>query len=195
MSDKVPQPDLNKLPIRIKGGKKFKKYPSIFGAMGLHELVQVARDHGMVLICGCKPDMHCRAEIGLYGTPEMMALVEDIWEAAGNDKKKPGERGVFGVNLDIAQEDWVDVQQAAAIRTKLDFDVTAAWKFKLNHAGGEVDAPAGWRRVTKEEGAAPGDYGYNKALQVWHPMKAKDIEYCGAQGIIDRSYGIIRKVA
>lgn len=195
MSDKVPQPDLNKLPIRIKGGKKFKKYPSIFGDLSLRQLCDVAREHGMVVIAGCKPDMHVRNEIGLYGTAEAMALVEDIWEAAGNDKKPLGFRGCFGVNVDIPQEDWVDVQEATAKRTAVPVDPATAWKFKLNHGAGEVDAPAGYRQVTKEEGAADGDLGWNKSLALWHPIKPKDIEYCSSKGYLDRAYGVIRKVA
>lgn len=192
MSDKIPQPDLNTLPIRIKRGKKFAKYPSIFGKLKLAELCQVARDHGMVVICGCKPDMHCRAEIGLYGTPEAMALTEDIWEAAGNDKKKPGERGTFKVDLDRKQEDWVDVQEATALRTAVPVLKKTAWKFQLGHGAGEVDAPGGWRKLKKGEVPAAGDISYNCKMQVWHPVKPKDLEYYSPEGYLKNAYGVIR---
>jgi len=93
--------------------KRFEKYPSCFGKLSLAALCMVARRHGMYVIAGYKPNMHVYNEIGLYGTPEQMRAVEEVWTKAGNKLKPRSFRAVFGVRVKhIPPSKWLDIPTA-----------------------------------------------------------------------------------
>jgi hypothetical protein len=170
---------------------KFAKYPSCFGKLDLRALCEVARKHGMKIICASKPDMHVHNEIGLAGTAAAMKKTEAEWAAHGNTPKPRGFKAVFGVNLDRKEEDWVDNVLAAACAAKL--PIGKGWPFKLLHNGTDVMAPEGWRKLKASELPESTDFAWNREVEGWAPVLSKDIEDYGAEGLKEVMHGIIRK--
>ena len=74
----------------------------------LREAADIARQSGMVIICGFTVSMCVHAQFGLYGTSEQMKATEKAWEE--NDTKFTGREPSYAFSIDVAipREDWVD---------------------------------------------------------------------------------------
>lgn len=92
--------------------RRIARYVECFGPLDLEGLLDIARRHGMRCIRAWKPDMHVYNEIGLYGTSDQMTATERDWVAAGHAvAPRPGHM-VFGVNLRVPRDEWIDGHKA-----------------------------------------------------------------------------------
>jgi len=90
-------------------------YPSCLGGLRFEQLLETARQEGMVVVDAWKLSMVVHASIALFGTGAQRSRVIQRWAEAGNTLMRRSFP-VWSIRTDTPREHWADVVAAESLQ-------------------------------------------------------------------------------